>query len=342
MSSSARFFLEKTLGEDFMESLQKFELWKPGTRTTVDHEELRTALQIVPRTIMALLIKELAPMGIGESKEIQLQVPGGAVVQVTKHERDVYTGEILQDNKRVVDFKYRSIPGLGLVIMSAFELYDASKLIEDKPIQDDASKKVQQLIDERMKLNELVYRVVDKKMAEKEAIHQMMLFKLTEELHEQKKWADHLHAEVVKTNMNIRDVTAIAKDPGNAGADEYMRGMANGLEVANSIANKKEPEFVEPPKQERKKRKLEEFLEGRKKKKEFAIQLHKGEQVDCPDCGKNIFNGSIFSGCICLGDDMDRKVFIKKTEDGIKVRFGKGWDIENIEMLLETLRRKRG
>ena len=57
---------------------------------------------------------------------------------------------------------------------------------------------------------------------------------------------------------------------------------------------------------------------------------------------KNIFDGKAFSGCICLGDDMDRKLFIKKTEDGVKVRFSKGWDKENIEMLLEVLRRKRG
>lgn len=89
--------------------------------------------------------------------------------------------------------------------------------------------------------------------------------------------------------------------------------------------------------------KLKEFIESRKKKNkpEFSVQLSKGETVDCPDCGKNIFNGSVFAGCICLGDDRERKVFIKKTEEGIKVRFSKGWDADNIEMLLSTLRNKR-
>ena len=70
--------------------------------------------------------------------------------------------------------------------------------------------------------------------------------------------------------------------------------------------------------------------------------MAKGEHVDCPDCKKNIFDGQVFSGCVCLGDDMDKKIYIKKSEDGMKIRFGRGWDPENIEMLLEVLRSKRG
>src|SRR5271166_3411296 len=122
--SNADFFLKKTLGEDFFESLQKVELWKPGTKSTIDHEELRTALQIVPRTVIALLIKELAPMRIGETKEIKLPVAENALLRATKYERDVYSGEIEDDNKKIVEFKLRALPGVGLVIMSAFELYD--------------------------------------------------------------------------------------------------------------------------------------------------------------------------------------------------------------------------
>ena len=38
MASGAEYFLKKALGEDFMESLQKFELWKPGTKSTVATE----------------------------------------------------------------------------------------------------------------------------------------------------------------------------------------------------------------------------------------------------------------------------------------------------------------
>lgn len=331
MSKNADSFLRKNLGDDFFESLAKVELWKPGTRTTVDHEEVKTALQIVPRTVMALLIRELSPMNIGETKDLDLFVGADAKLKVTKHERDVYSGEIEQGNKRVVDFKYRSLPGIGLIILSAFELYDMDTLadaqhreIVDGKGSDDGDK-VQKLIDERLAINDLVHRVVDQKLQQRDAVNHMMLARLTEELEKNKK--------------DIAAVTAIATDPGNAHADEYMRGMANGLIVADAIVNKKhDPKFVEA----KKKRPLQEFLDARKDKKEFVVHMAKGETVDCPDCGHNVFNGAIFSGCICLGNDMDRKVFIKKSEDGIKVRFGKGWDKDNIEMLLDVLRKKNG
>lgn len=336
MSSGANYFLKKTMGDDFFESLVKFELWKPGTRTVIDHEEIKTALMIVPRVLMAMLIRELTAMEIGQTKEIHLPVSTvPALVRVTKHERDVYSGEIEQENKMVVDFKYRSIPGVGLVIMSAFELYDTSKLLEDKNERtgdknEDNTQKLQDMIDKRLALHDMIARVVDKKLEEREAINKLFLNRLEDELKKEKKVA-----------QQIDDVTKIAKDPGNAHADEYMRGMANGLEVANSIANDKEPQFVEPIK---KGSPLKTFLEkkGSKAKAEFSIEMVKGETVRCPDCGNALISGEVFTGCVCLGDDMGRKVYIKKTEDGIKVRFGRGWDKDNIEMLLEVLRSKRG
>lgn len=299
MSNEANSFLKKALGDDFFESLAKVELWKPGTKTTVDHEEIKTALQIVPRVVMSMLIRELSPMSIGETKEIALGglpfresfVDGSAMMRVTKHERDVYSGEIIDENKAVVDFKYRSLPGIGLIILTSFEMYDISKLkdAEHEDLKDDAAEKIQKIIDERLALHDLIGKVVDKKITEREAVSKMFLSKLTEAM----------------------DIKPVEK------AEEIKKPKGSP--------------------------KLQQFIDSRKsKKKEFSIELTKGETVDCPDCGKNIYNGSLFSGCICLGDDMERKVFIKKSEDGIKVRFSKGWDQENIEMLLEVLRRKRG
>jgi hypothetical protein len=194
--SNVDLFLSKALGEDFFESLSKVELWKPGTKSTIDHEELRTALQIVPRTVIAFLIKELAPMKIGETKEVKLPVADNALMRVTKHERDVYSGEIEEDNKKVVEFKLRALPGVGLVIMSAFELYDMENLINSQNVPmatsvaepqmpepkllDDAESKIQSLIDERLALHDLIGKVIDKKIMEKEAINKLVLGKLTE------------------------------------------------------------------------------------------------------------------------------------------------------------------
>jgi hypothetical protein len=305
MAFNDDYFLSKTLGEDFFESLSKFELWKPGTRTTVDHEEIKTALMIVPRTIMALLIRELAPMVVGETKELSLPVEknGQSMVRLTKHERDVYSGEVFEDNKMIVDFKYRSIPGIGLVIMSAFELYDTEKLSDEQKQSpaEDVTQKVQHLIDERLALHDLIGKVLDKKLAERDAIKQLLMAKISEAL-------------PVKEEPKVEQTVVIH----------------NEMPMNKSSAKKESP--------------LKGFLDHRKKKVpavEFPVEMAKGEHVHCPDCKKDIFNGEMFSGCVCLGDDMNKKIYIKKTEDGVKVRFGRGWDPENIEMLLEVLRSKR-
>jgi hypothetical protein len=312
MASNSDYFLNKALGSDFFESLTKFELWKPGTRTTVDHEEIKTALQIVPRVLMAMLIRELSSMEIGQTREIHLPVASvPALMRVTKHERDVYSGDIEQENKKIVDFKYRSIPGVGLVIMSAFELYDTSELVkeQEQAPSEDIGKKVQQMIDERLALHDLVERVIDKKLAERDAIKELMMAKITE-------------------SMRATPAPVEVPAPVIVPVEEPVQL------VAKSDAKPKK----ESP--------LKGFLENRKQKQikapEFHVQMAKGEHVHCPDCGKDIFDGAAFSGCICLGDDRDKKVHITKTEEGIKVRFGRGWDAENIEMLLEVLRSKRG
>lgn len=308
MASNSNYFLKKTLGEDFFESLAKFELWKPGTKTTVDHEEIKTALMIVPRTIMALVIRELSPMKIGETKEfnLYLEKTTTAHIKVTKHERDVYSGDILEDNKIVVDFKYRSIPGVGLIIMSAFELYDTEELTkEHEHAPEDVSHKIQHMIDERMALHSMVSQVVDKKLQERDAIKQLILEKISQ-------------------TLPVKD------EPKQEEIPEMVHPALAEVHMAKS-AKKESP--------------LKSFLEHKKSKlkpAEFSIQMAKGEHVDCPDCKKNIFDGDVFSGCVCLGDDMEKKIYIKKTEEGIKIRFGRGWDAENIEMLLEVLRSKRG
>lgn len=302
MSKKVDQFLAKTLGEDFFESLAKVELWKPGTRTTIDHEEIKTALQIVPHVVLALLESELIPMAIGETKELNLPFAPNAMVRITKHERDVYSGEVEQDHKRIVDFKHRSLPGVGLVIMSAFELYDMSeKKTPHKDLAEDADKKIAKLIDERLALHRLVEDVVDGKLRQRDAVSQILLAKLTEALRAEKK------PEPIVPAPAIPEVSMMMSEP---------------------KAKKQSP--------------VKAFLEKRKKPKEFVVEMAKGENVHCPDCGKNIFDGTLYAGCICLGDDMDRKVFMKKTEDGIKFRFARGWDPENIEMVLEVLRKKNG
>lgn len=324
MSSGADSFLKKALGADFFQSLEKVELWKMGTKTVVDHEEIKTALQIVPRTLMSFLISNLQPMLVGETKEIALPIKHGdhPILRVSKHEKDVYSGE-LEDStekytdKKVAEFKYRSIPGIGLVIMSTFELYDVDELDQEPKhdIPQETVAMVQKMIDERLALHDLIGKVVDKKMTHRDAIQSLVLAKLSDQMPKKEvgmhnRWVEDDPKTSIKVNVNV----------------------SPEIKVEQKVKIKK----VSP---------LKGFLEDRQKKlkkNEYAITMTKGEDVSCPDCGQHIFKSEVFSGCICFGDDMDKKVYLAKTENGMKVRFGKGWDPENMEMLLEVLRRHRG
>lgn len=297
MSSKASLFLQKALGIDYLDSFSKSELWKPATRSTLDLEEISVALQIAPRVIMSLLIRELAGMQIGDHRDIPLPVGKNVLLRVNKHERDCFSGDVEEENKVIVDFKFRSLPGIALVIMSAFELYDVEKLADAPATIDDQSEKIQKLVDERLALHSLIGQVVDKKIVEKDAIQQLILAKITTELE---------HAK-----SKIKEEPAVS-------------------------------ELFMPEVKIKKELPLKNFLKNRLNKNEFTIQMAKGESVDCSDCGKSIFTNHIYSGCICMGQDMNSKIFIKKSENGIKVRFSKGWDKENIQMLLEMLRSKNG
>lgn len=334
--SNADLFLTKALGKDFLESLCKAEIWKPGTKSVNDLEDMKIGLQIVPRTIISLLIRELGPMNVGDNKQIAIFVgaSGAATINVTKHERDVYSGDIEQAGKKLTEFKFRSLPGLGLVIMSTFELYDMENLINAPqylPVPmppADANHcsspdcdKIQRMIDERLALHELIGQVIEKKMVQKDAIVQLMLAKLSDEIQGTR--------SAVKASLDIlADQHKMLEETKNKAESALI--LATNLKVPDtenkSVGSLKKGSPVK------------NFLAKRQSKKEFVVHMSKGETVGCPDCGNTIFNGTGISTCICFGDI--GQVYLKKTENGIKISFSKSWDLDNIEMLLDVLQKK--
>jgi hypothetical protein len=285
LKPEAQFFLKKTLGDEGFEQLNKFELYKQSTNTTIDPQEIAIALQIVPRTMLSFLQKELGDMAEGQNKTVELPVKNTPKMDVTKFANDVYSGEIYKDGKISTRFKYRSLPGVGLVIMTAFELYEKEDV---KKIQtEDQSPKIseiQKIIDERIGLQLMVRQVVDQKLSERDAMEALINKRLTE-------------------MMSIKEEAPAPK-----------------------------------------KIKLKDFLEKRISKKldksEHLVKSDSLNKIQCPDCGQNLFANNKFSGCICLGEDKDNKVFIKKTEDGIRIKFSKSFDPDNIEILLDILKKK--
>jgi len=303
MKPNAEYFLRKTLGEDLKESLgevlSKSEVYKQGTRTITDTDDLFQGLQIVPRALLSLLVRELSPMQIGENKEIRIPGKEDTTVQVTKHERDSYSGQIIQNNVKINDFMHRSLPGLGLVLMTMLELYDFEDL-KETPSADHSH--INKLIDERMHLHSLINQVVDGKLMHRDAVEQLLMTKLNQMGTEHKEIKEE-HKEIMKP-------------------EEPKATVVINIETA------------------KKRRPLSEFVENRKKKlakKEHFIEMKKSEEISCPDCGNVIFSEGAYSGCICFGDS-DKKLYVKKSENGYMVRPGRGWDEENLEMLLEALR----
>jgi hypothetical protein len=310
MKKNTEFFLKKTLGDDFLESLQKFDLWKPDTKSVTDHNELFQGLKIVPKVLLSFLIKELTPMNIDETKEIKLPVASDSLMRVTKHGPDVYSGEIIDNNKKLTEFKFRPIPGVGLVVLSAYELYSMDDLDKESITTPSQEVNINKLIDDRMHLHSLINQVVDGKLMHRDAIQQLLMAKLNQMGTE--------HKEILKDHKEI------------------MAEPKKEEPKASVVINIEAPKKLRP---------LSEFVESRKKKlakKEFVVEMVKSETVDCPDCGQTIFGDSGISACLCYGNDMGRKVYMKKSEDGIKLSFPKSWSAENIEMLLEALRRKNG
>jgi len=310
MKKSAEAFLAKTLGNDFLESLgnslTKSEVYKQGTRTITDTDDLFQGLQIVPRSLLSLLVRELSPMQIEDIKEIHIPGLEDTFVRVSKLERDSYSGQVFQRNVKINDFMHRSLPGLGLVLMTVLELYDFDDIEKVPSVSKDQEKQINKLIDERIHLHSLINQVVDGKIMQRDAVNRLFLDKMSQ-----------LYKEHEQIKQDHKEIMGQPKEEPKPAVVVILQPKKN--------------------------RPLSDFVENRKKKlgkKEFSIEMAKSETVDCPDCGQTIFGSSGISACLCYGNDMGRKVFLKKTEDGIKVSFPKSWNADNIEMLLEVLRRK--
>jgi hypothetical protein len=307
--------LKSILDDEFLETLAKSaDLYKIGSNSVLDPEEIRIGLKVVPRAVLSMLISELSPMPTNSHKDIKLPFGVDAVVRVNKNASDDYTGSVYSGNKLVYDFMNRSIPGLGLILLSTFELYDMEELSGHKSGQSvQIEEKVQKLIDERMALHSLVGRVVEDKLSQREALHKLMMAKLNDKMND-------------KMNDKSTDVNSIPDLPPSP------ISPTKPLEIQAKDVVKKEVAKKELP--------LKKFLDRKRKPVEHHVEMSKSETIYCNDCAQPIFGSCGLSACICYGEDKNRKIWVKKNEDGISVRFSKSWSTENIEMLLEALRSK--
>lgn len=278
-------FLEAVLGEDFLEEFSKSELYKPYSNVTIDPKEIWIAYQIVPRALLSWLVSNLRPVEVGDS--FKSDIPGvKGRLELTKIDRDVYSGQIYStvDQKKLYELKFRSLPSVGLCILSTFELYDNPERVDIKPSVSE-SVKLQKSIDERIQLNSLTKQVSDGKIDEKEAVEKLFMLKIS----------------------------------------QYYGAS---------------PE--EEDDEKKKKAKLLSFLESKKNKQE--IQIENKEDMECSLCGSQVYkSGDAFiECCVCYGEAFKKKIKFTKSERGIVFKFPKNFSAENIELILETIKNKRG
>lgn len=294
------------LGDDVFEKINKTELFKLDTKTTLDPQEIKIALQIVPRAVLSYLTSQLKPLEDGQNKELHIPFVEDAILYVTKVSHDVYLGEITQKNKKKAEFKYRSLPGIGLILMSTFELYDMNDLEEAKQQKEQFNiAKLQEIIDERMRLKHLIKEVVDQRMSERDAIKRLISERLAEESSQEE------GEEEFSLESSEEDDSILEQEP---------------IEEMEDNLNKKS--------------KLKEFLENREKKRMEKVVLDKSETISCPDCNTTIYKGeSHIKLCLCYGEHYNKEIKVKKTEDSrYRFVFPKSFNTDNVEMLLEAIK----
>jgi len=179
--------IKSILGDDIFEALEKNEggVFKENTKTVTNTEDIKIALQIVPRAVLSWLFSNLKWRDVGDVIDLEIPFANGKL-QCTKLSPDNYSGEIISEGGRAARFKYRSLPSIGLVLMSTFELYDIAQLdvVQGNQTEEheDRSGKLQDIIDERLRMHSLINSVVDKRITEREAIDQLIRSRLNQSI----------------------------------------------------------------------------------------------------------------------------------------------------------------
>jgi hypothetical protein len=291
-------------GSEVFSDLNKSDIFKPNSKTIVDPMDFKIGHDVVPKVLLFWLTKELVGLPKEGIKDVELpgfitRLPDSKIVlHVNKVDSGMYSGEIREDGKILTSFTFRSIPGIGLILLNEFELYDM-KLLENEPKQEEKSDidtKIDDIIKERLKLLDLVEQVVDKKLNEREAIDRLVQVRL----------AQALKPESPIKTLSIEPIRVINPED----KDKVMKREL----------------------------KLKEFLDNRAKKKDkiYKVQMTKSE-VACPDCGRTIIRNEKYTGCVCFGSDCNNELAIQKSENSAILKFDKSWDKDNIETLLKIL-----
>lgn len=292
--------VKSILGEDIFEELKKSAIYKPESKTALQPEEIRVALEIVPRSVLSFLFAHLKHRQETEVIDLDLPWALGAKIHINKLGADNYSGEITKEGKRLYEFQHRSIPSIGLILLSLFELYDLDLLneIKQKPEQPEVKSRIedlQDMIDQRLSLHNLIKDVVDKRISEREAISRLIKEKLSE----------HVAASIIEEKAEEPKEIEPMEDNKKSKLRQFLDNREN-----------KRQESVEMDKSED------------IKCPDCKTVIHKKETTEIVPC---ICYGENFNKVIKIN---------KAENGKIKIKFPKSFDIENVEMILDALKNR--
>jgi hypothetical protein len=346
--------IKSMLGKDFFEELKKSDVLKIHSNVATSVDEMAIGLKIVPRMVMSFLMSNLTHLPVGGNTNVSLPFTPNAYLQVTKMDRDNYTGHIYAAGKKVNEFSNRSIPGLGLVLMTTFELYNLDNTSDFKQKEEENfdTKKLQELIDQRLFLHNLVNKVVEEQIMPREAIDTIVKERVSQALSKiknknklslpkkQKTITEEFKPVESKRKISEEEIAFIvdAKENKQLTWDEVALNYNTRFKQNKSSENVKKSyqryrSILDKKIQKSENNKMPAKI------KEQSIMM-KNQKFSCPDCGTSLYdNNKHLTLCICYGEDWGKEIKINKSENNINMVFPKNFDKENLEMLLKTLKK---
>jgi len=342
--------INRYLGDSFFEDLKKSEvgpILKEDANVAVFPHEMYVALQIVPRTVISLLVQHLKPLKPKDHIVIPWFLDNGTMhhINIDKISSDLYSGNITGEGRVLAKFQYRSLPAVGLVIMSTYELYDKETNKQDLVNEDINYDKVQKLIDEKIRLQITIEEVVNRKLSEKEAMQRMIGEKINDYLRTAAQFKqidlsnNNDNQDIAQEDKSELETTTDENDEENNEEDNDQDSSEGDLSVKDIDVD---PNLLEESKKSKKKSKLKEFLDKKKvKKNEKSVNINKNKDLHCPDCKTKLYKSGDdhIKCCICFGQFFDKEIKFTKSENGVKLKFPAKFEIDNIEMLLSSLKK---
>ena len=83
--------VKSILGKDIFDELKKSAIYKPETKTALQPEEIRVALEIVPRAVLSFLFFNLKHLSANDIADLDIPWALGAKLHVNKLGADNYS-----------------------------------------------------------------------------------------------------------------------------------------------------------------------------------------------------------------------------------------------------------